>query len=673
MTDHALICRCRKRIDGLYRTGFDFHGLDMELNATTGGGLGSGIYQPPQAAEHSSSDSEFEDALPHSPTRETSPTVPKFDFDQCQPDQMMVFDAKQVDIILAAILKDLRIPHVSRASQSSKFATANTIFLCARYAHYFAGEELLNGLMQPFCEQVRSVSKSPEKVKDMSHHAYWLANLSQMLYLFKKDSGLMQTTAFFQVELSELIQEVFTRFVNESRLRLINTCVQSIGAFQSIAMDVGALEKRVVSGSLVAPGAATNKDDQTTGLFGMFSRLTKRTDQDDGPDSGGALRYGSTSNAHGSMSPLGSPAIQRKGQTRTVESPATASARISQFFSSFTSKPPPPKTLSPRTLLTHLASTMFLLQSYHVHPLYQRQVIEQLMFTLGAELFNAFMDGRIEVSRARAISVRMNLSVVEEWIRLRFVSRIASKPNSPTRSATTPHNRTTVDGLLKAIPVDDVDSLISPLQPAITICKLLQIVTTTFNDSQLKNESDESIVNLLEDTIRADSFQHSSLFVGENSDMVMNFEQLTRLLDSNYQYEKGEPSISSRFISLIKQRKDKELSKSLEEVKLQSSNQDPSDLISFDSPPKKKRVFMVDAYNWLPFRLQSTYVSVGLAQPAHRDESDWGDKNERDGAKRRKELQERRDRDDERWWSRVKIEVPEWVTKYIDERRPRSP
>jgi hypothetical protein len=257
----------------------------------------------------------------------------------------------------------------------------------------------------------------------------------------------------------------------------------------------------------------------------------------------------------------------------------------------------------------------------------------------------------------------MNLSVVEDWLRLRFVvGSSVSRASSPKRSTS---HQTTVDGLLRAIAVSDVDRILSPLQPVITICKLLQIVTTTFDASRIQNYSDSILLATLSDTIQIEKFYHAQTFFNDANCNKIEWEPLLRILYANYRYEKDEPSISPRLLGLLKDKVRESTQTPITPVV--HANNKPDDLMSFDAPVVKqppKRSMLVDSTAYLSFQMQSSQAMDEKSTTVNT--ADWGDKNEQESTKRRIEISDRWQRDEDRLWARVRVEIPEWVMKQMD-------
>lgn len=83
-------------------------------------------------------------------------------------------------------------------------------------------------------------------------------------------------------------------------------------------------------------------------------------------------------------------------------------------------RPPSPKQRAkpaPRNVTSLLSSTLFVLDLYDIHSVISAQIISQLLYWLGAELFNRIVDNRKYLARTKAMQIRMNVSVLEDWAR----------------------------------------------------------------------------------------------------------------------------------------------------------------------------------------------------------------------------------------------------------------
>ena len=83
-------------------------------------------------------------------------------------------------------------------------------------------------------------------------------------------------------------------------------------------------------------------------------------------------------------------------------------------------RPPSPKRkaqVSPRNITSLLSSTLFVLDLYDVHSVVTAQIMSQLHYWLGAEIFNRMMSNKRYLARTKAMQIRMNISTLEDWAR----------------------------------------------------------------------------------------------------------------------------------------------------------------------------------------------------------------------------------------------------------------
>lgn len=83
-------------------------------------------------------------------------------------------------------------------------------------------------------------------------------------------------------------------------------------------------------------------------------------------------------------------------------------------------RPPSPKRkaqISPRNITSLLSSTLFVLDLYDVHSVITVQILSQLYYWLGAEIFNRIMSNKRYLARTKAMQIRMNISTLEDWAR----------------------------------------------------------------------------------------------------------------------------------------------------------------------------------------------------------------------------------------------------------------
>lgn len=265
----------------------------------------------------------------------------EFDWSRCLHDQMFVFQESELGRILDIIITNM----TPQRSPSQKPVPANILFLSARYAHYHAHVDLLAKLLVTAIDKINDVVETHQW--DMTILAFWISNATLLLHYLKKDAGLSDSTSEFQLQLAELINEIFILIIRDAERRIDKV------------LDSAMLDHETIPG---------------------FEDITFQNEW---------------------------KIFKRKHQVK--EEPIEKKYR-----------PPSPKARakpSPRNVSSLLSSTLFVLDLYDIHSVITAQILAQLLYWLGAELFNRIMSNRKYLARTKAMQIRMNISSLEDWAR----------------------------------------------------------------------------------------------------------------------------------------------------------------------------------------------------------------------------------------------------------------
>ncbi|CZT04244.1 hypothetical protein WAI453_009675 [Rhynchosporium graminicola] len=280
------------------------------------------------------------DDQPESPA-ELEEEAQEFDWTKCLHDQMFVFQESELGRIL-----DIIITHMTpQRTPSQKPVPANILFLSARYAHYHANQDLLAKLLITAMDKINDVVEAHQW--DMTILAFWISNATLLLHYLKKDAGLVESTSEFQLQLVELINEIFILIIRDAERRMDKV------------LDPAMLDHETIPG---------------------FEDITFQNEW---------------------------KIFKRKNQVKEVP--------VEKRF-----RPPSPKARakpSPRNVTSLLSSTLFVLDLYDIHSVITAQILAQLLYWLGAELFNRIMSDRKYLARTKAMQIRMNISSLEDWAR----------------------------------------------------------------------------------------------------------------------------------------------------------------------------------------------------------------------------------------------------------------
>ncbi|KAH8921867.1 hypothetical protein BT69DRAFT_1243769 [Atractiella rhizophila] len=360
--------------------GGGFEGDNIQAIWGNGGGLGgggdgtSGIV-PPSAKVRTSEYQWHDDEDPHWDD-ETADHANNFVWDRCLPDQMLVFSLDDLDPIFDLIISDMK----PLRSRTQRPVPANVILLSARFAHYYGSTEMLDELLLGAIERIEGAVHA--HADDMSNSAFWLSNCLLLLYYLRKEPNLLLSTSEYQIHLSDLINEIFVFVVRDAERRIDKL------------LDEAMLEYEALPGF---------EDVRFEGEWNMLKKLTARAKRD-------SKNTPSAFNAPGS--PKRSSKDPRSRQNSSM--PGNGLSDPMQETDRY----------SPRTITSLLSSTLFILQCYEIHPSVVVQAFSQVFYWLACEIFNRILMKKKFLCRSKAIQIRLNASVLEDWAR---VNRMPTK------------------------------------------------------------------------------------------------------------------------------------------------------------------------------------------------------------------------------------------------------
>ena len=297
----------------------------------------------------------------------------EFDWSACQSGQMFVFSPEDIPYIVNTVVRHQK-PSCSR---EHRFTPANVLFLSARFAYYFSSMELLEDLLDLALITIGEVLSNRKEVPFL---AFWLANCNQLLYYLKKDSGMVGATIEYQAQLSELISEIYEALVHDVEQRLESILIPALLLHETVPLDEVKFER----------------DKSRSFIFGYGG--------------GNSSSYGSDAASFG----LTGYRTNSADRARAVSASTYGHRRK---YSNGRRSLRPQEPITPQSVTALLSSTLFILQTYHVHPTLIHYTLTQLFYFISAEVFNQLMTSKGLCSRSRAMQVRLNLLTLEEWVR----------------------------------------------------------------------------------------------------------------------------------------------------------------------------------------------------------------------------------------------------------------
>ncbi|CAG8584212.1 20177_t:CDS:2 [Dentiscutata erythropus] len=291
----------------------------------------------------------------------------EFMWNDCLPDQMIVFGVEDIPHIIKTVITGMQ----PIRNKSQKPVPANVLFLSARFAHYYSSPELLESLLFEVINSIDAVVKS--RPDDMTLLSFWISNCTLLLYYLKKDAGLASATVEYQLRISEQLHETYVFLIKDAERRIGKVLESSMLEYDAI------------------PGMDDVRFEGEWRVFRNFRRSRSPQEND----------Y---------TTPKRSSSISLKRNSSNMipfRSPASPRQRSAP---------------SPRNITSLLSSTLFILQTYEVHPMIIDQVLNQLFYYISCELFNKILSSKKYLCRSKAMQIRLNVSVIEDWVRTNNLS-----------------------------------------------------------------------------------------------------------------------------------------------------------------------------------------------------------------------------------------------------------
>lgn len=235
--------------------------------------------------------------------------------------------------------------------------SANALFLAIRYMFYCGNTESFTALTSPICRRITMVVE--EHQGDLAYLTYWLANTEILRYYLQKDgNGLREATEKdLQQMLFQLVQLISEKIQEQSQrllTPLITTCILNYN-------------------SIPEYGNVQYRDE-----WKIFKNKASSS---------------SNSNNPSDLNELAKKHMLPPSYETLMKNPG------------------------PQRVTSVLSSLLFLFQIYGIHPITQSQIFAQLLFFITSRLFNTIINERKYLNRRRAIQIRLNISVVEDWCR----------------------------------------------------------------------------------------------------------------------------------------------------------------------------------------------------------------------------------------------------------------
>ncbi|KAF8944025.1 hypothetical protein BGZ47_004753 [Haplosporangium gracile] len=307
-----------------------------------------------------------------------------FDWECCLPDQMFVFSSNDISHIIDTTITTMD-PTRSRTHEP---VPAYVIFLAARFAHYFSSPELLDDLLEATLNAIEAVAMG--KPDDMALSAYWISNTTALLHFLRKDLSINTASKNYHPRFEALLIDMTQMVILDVERRIEEVLGPAMLDHDTI---VGLDEVKFQSDWAFWRGIGIRSNNSNNSTYSNSKRASA-------PPSSLAGLYPS-------------PCFKR------------ASFQLVRPSS------PRQRSISPRSVTTMLSSLLYLMQTYDIHMDIVHYMVIQVMYYIACEIFNRIMDNRTFLTRSKALQTRLNLSILEDWLRNNQLPSRLAEPLMP--------------------------------------------------------------------------------------------------------------------------------------------------------------------------------------------------------------------------------------------------
>ncbi|KAJ2781068.1 Histone-lysine N-methyltransferase [Coemansia interrupta] len=497
-----------------------------------------------------------------------------FDWDTLQLDQMYVISPATVPQFLHAVVKDIRPERwiQSTVLPEHRFVSASMIFLAARFAHHLGAPDFLDTFLT---DTIASIIHEVQTHKsDPINLAFWITNIQTLVYFLKRDSTLVQITSDAQGRMSECMQDAYALLIKavETEIEpLIDSSLLAYDSMPELFADVKFETEKSQRLSMFFFGNQADSSRKSSdgrplrrsqtllhqpkegrGRRGSLLSSTKPQPATGAPATASGnvpawiacverLRSGSDMSSlpydHGAANIHKRPS---SGDTYVSGRSSHDSPRASLSTAGLFSNP------TPRTVLYVVESLLDLLEMCEIHPTIVWGVMRQMFCYLGGEMFNRVLTTRDFCSRSRAMSIRINLSQLSDWVRAN------GKRLIPPQSAATKANMAggETDGASAETPTEasfpSAETLLfkNYFDPLVELLELLQCLTHLPDLAEyFETTSKMQSLNILQQETVVANYRYEVQEKRIDSEVVSYLESISKEIREGQRAEREKQSI----------------------------------------------------------------------------------------------------------------------------------
>ncbi|KAG0241087.1 hypothetical protein BGX31_001455 [Mortierella sp. GBA43] len=292
----------------------------------------------------------------------------EFDWEGCKIDQMLVFSSSDIPHLVKAIITTME----PTRSKPYRPVPAYVLFLAARFAINYATPDLVYELLDASLEAIHAVTKShPDNV---TLSTFWISNTSSLLHFLRKDAGLRPVSGQYEEKIEILLRDMAQMVIADAQTRMDPILEAAILEHVTI---VGLKDVRY----------------QSDWAFSFWKGIERGRK---------SIRRSSRLSAPPPFTPY---------EQVAAAAPTPKQRRLTLQVNRGKTGP------SPKAVTTILSSHVKMLRAFDVPPEIIHYMVAQLLYYVGCKVFNHMIENRTYLARSYALQTRLNISVLEDWVR----------------------------------------------------------------------------------------------------------------------------------------------------------------------------------------------------------------------------------------------------------------
>ncbi|PVU98132.1 hypothetical protein BB559_001773 [Furculomyces boomerangus] len=347
-----------------------------------------------------------------------------FNWDEVLPHQMYAVPQTNLGKFLRALITNNDIGKLLEY-RTTRLIPSNMLFLALRFTATFDGQEALDFfLYEAIASIVYAIQSSKKSIVNLS---FWQSNAHMLHYYLNRDSTLKKHSKIGSERLLQSIFDSYTLYQKAVCENLSECLDESVLDYTKMPELFDGVEfEKEVRQSMIMSFFSTKQSESTnpsrlsvTGKPLQRSKSTMGRNWKNKPSlEMHAQKQETTVKKPQERSRLSmffrhepQPIETNNAPRNSFNTPPSSRASIADLENQVSEKRP-----TPQTIIFVIEDYIQILKKSFVHNFIISQGVEQLLQNLCMEMFNRVLTTKEFCCRLRAMSIRMNLATLEEWI-----------------------------------------------------------------------------------------------------------------------------------------------------------------------------------------------------------------------------------------------------------------